>query len=188
MLANCTKKRRDRRGDTIYEHTDHFQVGRHVRADFEGIPTDASKKMDDTTMDLLEPFNYNELAPFQMPYLSGYQSEKFSFDSNQMAERAEHRVREYIYGEARNTITGYANVNVTSSRMQLTKRRSTYALLPVWILNYMYNGKKYTFAMNGQTGKVVGKLPRSKGKIAAWFSGIFAASFGILMLLGGLLG
>ena len=60
--------------------------------------------------------------------------------------------------------------------------------MPVWLLNYNYKGKMYTFAMNGQTGKVVGKLPRSGGKIAAWFGGIFAASFGILMLLGGLLG
>lgn len=31
--------------------------------------------------------------------------------------------------------------------------------------------------MNGQTGKVVGKLPISKGKVAAWFAGISAASF-----------
>ena len=60
--------------------------------------------------------------------------------------------------------------------------------MPVWILNYNYKGKIHTFAMNGQTGKIVGKLPKSFGKIAAWFGGIFAGVTGILMLLGGLFG
>lgn len=188
VQAHCTKKRRDRRGDTVYEHTDHFQVGRHVRADFDKIPTDASEKMDDRTMDLLEPYNYGELTAFQMPYLSGYQSEKFSYDSNQLASRAEARVRQYIMTEARGTINGYATVNVVSQNVKMTRRRASYTLLPVWILNYTYRGKMYTFAMNGQTGKIVGKLPKSFGKMAAWFGGIFAGAFGILMLLGGLLG
>ena len=38
-----------------------------------------------------------------------------------------------------------------------------YALYPVWILNTDWKGKKYTFAMNGQTGKLVGDLPMDKG-------------------------
>ena len=37
-----------------------------------------------------------------------------------------------------------------------------YALLPVWLLHVRWNGKLYTFAMNGQTGKLVGDLPLSK--------------------------
>lgn len=31
--------------------------------------------MPDDAMDKLEPFNYNELTAFSMPYLSGYLSE-----------------------------------------------------------------------------------------------------------------
>ena len=33
-----------------------------------------------------------------------------------------------------------------------------YALYPVWLIT-TYRGKRYTFAMNGQTGKFVGDLP-----------------------------
>ncbi|MBQ6814182.1 MAG: hypothetical protein IJP13_01450 [Lachnospiraceae bacterium] len=188
VSAHATKRRTDRRGNTIYEHTDHFQVGRHIRADFEKIPADASEKMDDRTMDLLEPYNYSDLTDFQMPYLSGYQSEKFSYDSNELAKRAENRVREYILNEARQTITGYSSVSITSANVKLNRNKASYTLMPVWILNYKYKGKTHTFAMNGQTGKVVGKLPKSFGKIAAWFGGIFAGVSGLLMLLGGLLG
>ena len=44
-------------------------------------------------------------------------------------------------------------------------------MLPVWLLNIKYEGKMYTMAMNGQTGKFVGNVPISKRKVAAyWFS------------------
>ena len=41
--------------------------------------------------------------------------------------------------------------------------------------------------MNGQTGKVVGERPVSKGKVACMFAGISAVIFAVLMLIGGLL-
>jgi hypothetical protein len=42
------------------------------------------------------------------------------------------------------------------------------------MLNTRYEGKLYTFAMNGQTGKMTGKLPICKKRRAAWFFGIAA--------------
>ena len=179
---------RYRKGDTIYTHTDHFNVGRHVKAEFARIPADASEKMDDRMMDLLEPYNYSDLTDFKIPYLSGYQSERYTYDANQLAPRVENRVRQYIIDEARRTINGYSSVTITSSNVKLSRHNALYTLMPVWILNYNYKGKMHTFAMNGQTGKVVGEIPKSFGKIAAWFGGILASVSGILMLLGGLFG
>ena len=42
----------------------------------------------------------------------------------------------------------------------------------VWMLHTKWQGKDYLFAMNGQTGKLVGDLPVDKRKVAAWFAGI----------------
>ena len=50
-------------------------------------------------------------------------------------------------------------------------------MYPVWLLNTSWNGKKYTFAMNGQTGKLVGDLPMDKKLFWRWF-GIYTAIFG----------
>ena len=41
-------------------------------------------------------------------------------------------------------------------------------LYPVWLLNTTWNGNKYTFAMNGQTGKFVGDLPVDKAAATRW--------------------
>ena len=42
-------------------------------------------------------------------------------------------------------------------------------------MNTTWNGKKYTFAMNGQTGKLVGDLPLDKGAYRKWLFGIWGA-------------
>ena len=60
----------------------------------------------------------------------------------------------------------------------------SYALLPVWLLATRWNGQNYLFAMNGQTGKLIGDLPVSMGRYWAWFAGI---SLPLMALLAGLL-
>jgi hypothetical protein len=47
-----------------------------------------------------------------------------------------------------------------------------YALYPVWLLTTKWNGENYTFAMNGQTGKMVGNLPLDKKAYWKWFGGL----------------
>jgi len=53
---------------------------------------------------------------------------------------------------------------------------------------YDYKHSEHTFAMNGQTGKIVGKPPLSKGKIAAWFAGVSAGAFAVIKLIAVLTG
>ena len=50
-----------------------------------------------------------------------------------------------------------------------------YALLPVWILNTKWEGKDFLFAMNGQTGKLVGNLPVSTKRVVGLFAAIAAS-------------
>lgn len=61
-------------------------------------------------------------------------------------------------------------------------------MLPVWMVYYDYNNSVHTFAMNGQTGKVVGKPPISYKKVAAWFGGIAGGAFISLKLLALIMG
>ncbi len=44
--------------------------------------------------------------------------------------------------------------------------------MPVWMLNTKWNGKDFLFAMNGQTGRLVGELPVSRGRFWALFAAI----------------
>lgn len=186
MHAQCTTVRTWRSGNKEYTETRHFDVLRDIDAEFLKVPVDASVKMDDELMDKLEPFNYGEMVKFSMPYLSGYLAEKHSDSENNLLGRMLSRVERFAQENVRSTISGYSSVQVLNSQFTNLGAKAHYVLLPVWVANYDYKGKKYTFAMNGQTGKVVGKPPISVGKALAWFFGITAAAFLILLLIGGL--
>ena len=74
-------------------------------------------------------------------------------------------------------------MNYTNKRIDTTLKQADYVLLPVWMVHYDYNKSEHTFAMNGQTGKVVGKPPISKAKVVAWFAGISGVSLLSLKLI-----
>lgn len=186
MTANAKKIRKTRRGDTEYTYTDHFYVYRDVEADFMKIPADASKKMDDDAMDKMEPYNYAEMQPFAMPYLSGYLSERYNYVGDQLLQRVGTRVNQYITELTRGTINGYDVVNVVNNQVRMNNTVCEYVLLPVWVLNCRYGDKEFQFMLNGQTGKIVAERPISKKKAALWGVGICAALF-LIMSLGGVL-
>ena len=187
LRAHCTRIGSVRRkGDKEYTDIHHYDVYRDVECDYKGIPADASEKMNDNLMDTLEPYQYQDLKTFEMPYLAGYLSEKYNYTSSELQGRAKNKVRGFAFSEAQNTIKGYASVQILDRRIRIGEKKAEYVLLPVWLLNYRYQNKNYQFALNGQTGKLVGNLPISKGKVAAWFGGLAGGLFVLLTLVGGL--
>ena len=157
-----------------YTRTEHFLLNRNANADFSGIPMDGSSKMEDAFMEAIEPFDYSQMVPFEMAYLTGYLADKYDVPSEDGKERIRQRVEQSMEDQIQSTLMGYASVLPTNRQIQIHHSKAKYVLLPVWMLNTNYNGKLYTFAMNGQTGKIVGTLPICKKRAAAWFAGICA--------------
>ena len=144
--------------------------------------------MDDNMMDKLEPYEYSGLKDFNMPYLAGYIAEKYDFDDNALLPRIKSRVSDYVDAYIRSTITGYSTVSFNRKSIDIRKLRADYTLFPVWMVCYDYRKAEHIFAMNGQTGKIVGKPPLSAAKIMLWFSGISSGAFLVMRLLTLLLG
>ncbi len=155
--------------------TEYYDVYRNGTVSFDRIPVDASKKMPDEYMDALEPYDYSALTAFSNAYLPGYMADKYDVSADECAARADDRASRTAENAVSSTISGYASVMVDGRDMRLRRGRVKYALLPVWILNTKWHGKDYMFAMNGQTGKIVGDLPVDKGRYWTWFAGITVA-------------
>ena len=77
-------------------------------------------------------------------------------------------------------MTRYQTRVCISHTVKLHRGKVQYALLPVYMLSTKWDGKDFLFAMNGQTGKLIGDLPVSKGKFWAWFGGIAASVTAVL--------
>lgn len=165
VMYDATRIRRwsDSRYD--YTETSHFNVFRSGNMAFHAVPVDGSSKMDDDLMESVEPFDLSEAVDFKSAYLSGYLSDKYDVDIDQSFPRANERIKNSTVAVLRNTIdSGYTSVVEKHAGVSTSNGATKYALYPVWLLNTTYAGKKYTFAMNGQTGKMVGNLPLDKGK------------------------
>lgn len=154
--------------------TEHYRVHRAGRVSFEKVPVDGSTKMPDSHMDAIEPFDYGQMEPFSMAYLPGFLADKYDVDADGCADRAKERCRNSAIAAMEETVTGYSTRMVQQADVQIDRKDTNYALLPVWLLSTKWQEKNYLFAMNGQTGKLIGDLPVSKGKLALWFAGLFA--------------
>nr|MCR4925645.1 hypothetical protein [Clostridiales bacterium] len=157
-----------------YVETSHYDVFREGSMSFMNIPVDGSSKMPDDLMESIEPFNFNEAVDFQTAYLAGYLADRYDVSKEDSIDRANQRLKVSCEDTLRGTVKGFETVTKKSSNVQITKGVSKYALYPVWLLNTTYKGKTLTFGLNGQTGKIVGDLPVSKGKLFALFLAIAA--------------
>ena len=185
MTFEGTISETHREGRDEVTNTQHYLVQRAGIVPMEKIPVDASSKMPDDYMDSIEPYNYDELVPFSAAYLPGFLADKYDEDKDKVKDRAEGRATEAAIQVIRSTATGYHTLVETSRDVRLNRKKVYYALMPVWLLSTRWNGNNYLFAMNGQTGKLVGDLPMDKGRYWATFGtvwGIAAAAVVVLSL------
>lgn len=166
-----------------YTETSFYSIHRAGALGFTGVPVDGSKKMEDDLMESIEPFDLNEAVDFQTAYLAGYSADKYDVSMEDSVERANQRIRSSTEAAFRDTVMGYATVTPQSCSVQLQNSRSRYALYPVWLLHTRYQEKDYLFAMNGQTGKLVGDLPVDKGAYWRWWTGIAAGVSAALLVI-----
>ena len=192
MSFDATRVRAWSDSEYDYVDTSYYLVNRAGCMEFYHVPVDGSIEMEDDTTESIEPFDYSGITEFNPAYLAGYETDKYNVD----AKTAESRAKERLYNSAeqilRETVRGYNTVIPKRRSLSAERGRVHYALLPVWLFETAYNEKKYQFAINGQTGKMVGELPVDKAAFWKYLWGftaigtLFCSIAGIL-LFGGVL-
>lgn len=170
-------------GDTEVTETQHFDVRRGGSIAFEKVPVDASSKMPDDHMDSIEPYDYADLKPFSTAYLPGFLADKYDVSVADSRDRADSRCAASLEMALRRTADQYDVCIPLNQNIRLKRGKVHYALLPVWMLHTKWNGKDFLFAMNGQTGKLVGDLPTDMGKFWTTFAAITAPVTALAALL-----
>ena len=161
MVYEGTKVSTFRNPREIITLTDYYDVRRTGTLPFKRIPVDASSKMPDAHMDSIEPYDYSALKPFSTAYLPGFMADKYDLPVDKCMDRvktrAENTTVSLVDGDAASG--GYATCVRRSGNISVRRTGYKQALLPVWLLSTEWKGGKYLFAMNGQTGKLIGDLP-----------------------------
>jgi len=184
ITFDATKSHSLKQGQFLITNTDHFDVHRVGTVSFEKIPVDCSKRMPDGHMDAIEPFDYSMLKEFSTAYLPGFLAERTSLSVKECVDRADARVQNSTVQMIKEDVIGYESITEKQRNLQIERGKIHYALLPVYLLATKYQNQDYLFAMNGQTGKLIGNLPVDKTKYWTTFLSIFV---GVTLAAGTLL-
>ena len=174
-------------GDLEYTETKLYSINRVGKISYKNLPKTALQKAQNAMLKGIFPYEFGALEKFHMGYLSGFQAEKRDIDKDTLSKEIHNEIQKYAEKRMRNTVSGHTSFNVETQNHTIAKEEFKYTLLPVWVMTYRQSGNQvYYFAMNGQTGEIVGKLPINRKKLWTLGGIIFAAVFAFLML-GGLL-
>ena len=141
-----------------------------VYVSFDDVTIGASKTVSRAILDSLDPWDTTVLVPFDEKYLSGFEAEEytigldngFEFAKAKMSFKIERNIRQDIGGDKQQILS-----------VKTEHRNVTYKniLLPVWTASFTWRKKTYNYAINAQTGKVVGERPYSVAKIVLAITG-----------------
>lgn len=170
-----------------YTETERYTVWHWTNGDYErgfdDILIPASGHYDGALLEKLGDFDLGRLVGYRPEYLSGFIAERYSVTRQQGWSAARDRADATLDHEIRRKIGGdeIRNLNIRSRYSDVTYK---HLLLPVWNASYAYKNKTYRFMVNGQTGTVSGKVPRSAAKITFFVLGCLAVALFAFYLWG----
>jgi DNA-directed RNA polymerase subunit RPC12/RpoP len=158
----------DSKGETqtrSVTRTSWTSVSGTVRLFFDDVLVVASDSLPKKKVDKLEPWDFDNLVPYEEKFLSGFRAENYKTGLKEGFDEAKIKMDPKI----RKAI----NRDIGGDRQQITSMSTTYSnvtfkhmLLPIWISAYRFNNKVYRFLVNARTGKVSGERPWCWWKIA----------------------
>lgn len=171
--SNTTTDYQGERGEYYYtgsgknrtRHTKWYARSGTVQNSFDDVCVLASQSLPDNVTRALEPWDLNNLTPYNEGFISGFQTECYQTDVQKGFDTAKAVMEDMIKTTIRQQIGGDEQ---RINQMHVVYRDVTFKhiLLPIWISAYGYKSKVYRFIINGRTGEVQGQRPYSAIKIA----------------------
>lgn len=131
---------------------------------FDDVLVTATQSLPQKYIYKLEPWDLENLVPFDKSYLSGFITEKYQIDLENGFDIAKDIMDPTIKSLIRRDIGGDVQ-RIISMNTHYDEITFKHLLLPVYVSAYRYKNKLYQFLVNGRTGEVQGQRPYSWIKI-----------------------
>ncbi len=152
-----------------------------VAHSFDDVLVCGNKSLPEKLITNLEPWDLENLAPFDSKYLSGFVTENHQRGLEEGFMVAKTHMEAYIVTLIKQDIGGDEQriINTQTTYSNITFKN---ILLPVYLSAYNFKSKLYRFIINARTGEVQGERPWSAAKIALLVAGILAAIAAIILI------
>ena len=144
----------------------------------------ASRGVQEEMLRKIEPFpTTTDLVPYNAGYLSGWVVERYQIDLVAAAQEAREEMDAELQRLCAAQVPGdtHRNLQVEADYSGQTFK---HILTPIWLLTYNYGARNFQVVINGYTGVIAGKYPKSWVKITLAVLGALAAA-GLVALLAG---
>lgn len=158
-----------------------YSVSGSVSNAFDDVLVVASHSLPDKLVDKLEPWDVDNLIPYNDKFLSGFKAETYQVDVKDGFETAKGKMEKVIREDVRRDIGG-DHQRIHSLDTNYSDITFKHILLPIWLSAYRYNDKSYRFIINARNGKVKGERPWSWIKISLLILVIAAIITAIVLL------
>jgi DNA-directed RNA polymerase subunit RPC12/RpoP len=163
---------------------DWYPVCGMVRKDFDDVLVYAGAETDDLVGKLVRFDLKSALVPFSNDYLAGFQAENYTVSPEQGFNTARTKMDEAMRSAAKQSILqSYDEARAVSVAVSYSSVACKQILLPVWRTGFTYRGKYYGVMVNGVSGEVSGKYPKSAAKIAIFVTAVIAVLAAVVAVI-----
>mgnify|MGYP001017652249 CR=1 FL=1 len=143
----------------------------------------ASRGVEPDLLRRVEPFPTKELVPYQAGYLSGWVVERYQIDLVNAARHAREVMDQKLHSLCASQVPGDTHRNL---RVHADYRGQTFKhiLVPVWLLSYNFGVRTFQVVINGYSGAIAGRYPKSWIKILLVVLAVMAVA-GVIALIAG---
>jgi hypothetical protein len=131
---------------------------------FDDEPVAGTTGIDIDLLRQVEPFPTSDLVPYDTAYLSGFVVEHYQVVLVDAAGRSRQQMQRKLEQLCAAEVPGdtYRNLQI---HPEYSGQTFKHILVPVWLLAYTYGTSKYQVVVNGYTGTIAGRYPKSAWKI-----------------------
>lgn len=196
--ASTRSDYRGERGDYYYETQSFYENGerkeRQIRRtewssasgtvyrDFDDVCVPATTSLPEKYISRLEPWDLQELKPYEPAYLSGHKAQTYQIALDTGFEKFKSIAASVIQTDVRRDIGGDEQRvhDIATAYDNVTFK---HLLLPIYAGAYRFNGKVFQIVVNGRTGEVQGERPYSWIKITTFVTAIIIMILIIIALI-----
>lgn len=148
---------------------------------FDDEPVPGTRGVDRDLLRRIEPFPGEGLAPYHADFLAGFVVEHYRVVLVEALQQARESMRAKLRALCAAAVPGDTQQNLQIAP-EFSGETFKHVLVPVWLLVYRYRDTAYQVVVNGHSGTIAGRYPKSWWKIAAAVLGAALIALAVALL------
>ena len=143
----------------------------------------ANKVLDGNLISKIANIDTSKIVPYSSDYLFGYAASDTNYSIHDAIQKLKENYQYISENQVRNKLKSkYDEIVNLTCESRIENIVFSYTYMPVFMNHYTYKNKNYHCYINGTTGAVSGKSPKSVGKILGLIGGVL----GVIGIIAGI--